>query len=31
MLYVFVRDVMDIVFYVCSVRGRAVGARVWEV
>ena len=31
MLYVCVRDVMDVVFSVCIVRRRAVGARVWEV
>ena len=30
MLYVCVRDVMDIVFSVCIVRRRAVGTRVWE-
>ena len=28
MLYVFVGDVMDVVFYVCIVRHRAVGTRV---
>ena len=31
MLCVCVGDVMDVVFSVCSVRRRAVGARVWEV
>ena len=31
MLYVCVRDVMDVVFYVCIVTCRAVSARVWEV
>ena len=31
MLYVCVRDVMDVVFSVCIVRRGAVGARVWEV
>ena len=31
MLYICVRDVMDVVFYVCIVRRRAIGARVWEV
>ena len=30
-LWVCVRDVMDVVFYVCIVRFGAVGARVWEV
>ena len=29
--YVCVRDVMDVVFSVCIVTRRAVGARVWEV
>ena len=31
MLYACVKDVMDVVFYVCIVRRGAVGARVWEV
>ena len=31
MLCVYVRDVMDVVFYVCNVRRGAVGARVWGV
>ena len=31
MLYVCVRDVMDVVFSICFVRREAVGARVWEV
>ena len=31
MLYVCVRDVMDVVFYVCIVMRGAVGTRVWEV
>ena len=31
MLYVCVRDVMDVVFSVCIVRCAAVGAPVWEV
>ena len=31
MLYVCVRDVMDVVFFVCIVTRGAVGARVWEV
>ena len=31
MLYVCVRGVMDIGFYVCIVTRGAVGARVWEV
>ena len=31
MLYVCVRDVMDVVFSVCIVTLEAVGARVWEV
>ena len=31
MLYVCVRDVMDVVFSVCIVTRGAVGARVWEV
>ena len=30
MLYVCVRDVMDVVFSVCIVTHEAVGARVWE-
>ena len=30
MLYVCVRGVMDVVFYVCIVMRGAVGARVWE-
>ena len=30
MLYVCVRDVIDVVFSVCIVRHGAVGARVWE-
>ena len=29
MLCVCVGDVMDVVFFVCIVRPRAVGARVW--
>ena len=29
MLYVCVRHVMDVVFYICTVRRVAVGARVW--
>ena len=31
MLYVYVRDVMDVVFSVCTVTRGAVGDRVWEV
>ena len=31
MLYVCVRDAMDVVFSVCIVRRGDVGARVWEV
>ena len=31
MLYVCVRGVMDVVFFVCIVTRGAVGARVWEV
>ena len=31
MLYVCVRGVMDVVFFVCIVMRGAVGARVWEV
>ena len=31
MLCVCVVDVMDVVFYVCTVRRGAVGACVWEV
>ena len=31
MLYVCVRDVMDVVFSVCIMTREAVGARVWEV
>ena len=31
MLYVYVRDVMDVVFSVCIVMCGAVGAHVWEV
>ena len=31
MLYVCVRGVMDVVFFVCIVMCGAVGARVWEV
>ena len=31
MLYVCVRGVMDVVFYVCIVKRGAVGASVWEV
>ena len=31
MLYVCVRDVMDVVFSVCIVTWGDVGARVWEV
>ena len=31
MVYVCVMDVMDVVFSVCIVTRRAVGARVWEV
>ena len=31
MLYVSVRGVMDVVFYVCILTHGAVGARVWEV
>ena len=30
-LYICVRDVMDVVFSVCIVRHGVVGARVWEV
>ena len=30
MVYVFVRGVIDVVFYVCIVTREAVGARVWE-
>ena len=31
MVYVCVRDVMDVVFSVCIMTCGAVGARVWEV
>ena len=31
MLYVCVRDVMDVVFFVCIVTREDVGAGVWEV
>ena len=31
MLYVYVKNVMDVVFSVCIVRRGAVGARVWGV
>ena len=31
MLYVCVRGVMDVVFFVCIVTSGAVGARVWEI
>ena len=31
MLYVCVRDVIDVVFYVCIVRRGAVCAHVWKV
>ena len=31
MLYVCVRGVMDVVFFVCIVTCGAVGARAWEV
>ena len=31
MLYVCVRDVMDVVFSVCIVRRGVIGVRVWEV
>ena len=31
MLYVCVRDVMDVVFFVCIMRRGAVGALVWKV
>ena len=31
MLYVCVRGVMDVVFFVCVVMREGVGARVWEV
>ena len=31
MLYVCVRDVMDVVFFVCIVTSGAVCAHVWEV
>ena len=31
MVYVCVRDMMDVVFSVCIVTRGAVGARVWEV
>ena len=31
MLYVCVRDVMDVLFSNCIVTGGAVGTRVWEV
>ena len=31
MFCVCVVDVIDVVFYVCIVRRRAVGARVWKV
>ena len=31
MLYVCVRNVIDVVFSVCIVRRGAVGSRVWEV
>ena len=30
MLYVCVRDVMDVVFSVCIVTRGSIGARVWE-
>ena len=31
MLYVYVRDGMDVAFSVCIMRRGAVGARVWKV
>ena len=31
MLYIYVRDVMDVVFYIFIVTREAVCARVWEV
>ena len=31
MLYISVRDVIDVVFSVCSVKRGAVDARVWKV
>ena len=31
MLYVCVRGVMDVVFYVCIATRGAVGARAWEI
>ena len=31
MLYVCVRGVMDVMFSVCIMAHRAVGARVWEI
>ena len=31
MLYIYIRDVMYVVFPVCIVRRGGVGARVWEV
>ena len=31
MLYVCVKDVMGVVFYICIVRRRVVGVHVWEV
>ena len=31
MLYVCVRGVMDVVFFVCILTRGAVGARVWEI
>ena len=31
MVYVSVRDMIDVVFYVCIVRRGAVSARVWAV
>ena len=31
MVYVYVRDMMDVVFSVCIVMRGAVGVRVWEV
>ena len=31
MLYVCVRDVIEVVFSVCIVRRGAIGARAWEV
>ena len=30
-MHVYVRDVMDVVFFVCIATCGAVGARVWEV